>query len=115
MTLNLGIHALTSDGDEARRPHHGDASVDGAVHDCTGQRVLGVSLGAGGSPHELVLRESFQHNDIGERRMTGGYRPGLVQHNEVESSGRLQGLGGAEQHSTGRSLARAHHDRQRRR
>ena len=63
----------------------------------------------------LAGRSCRTRSDVRHRRLALRDRAGLVQHDRLQLLGPLQRLGAAEQDAVLRALARAHHDRGRRR
>src|SRR6266542_1794355 len=87
--------------------------VAGAGDDRRGERVLAVDLRRGGQRQQLVLGETGGRADIGERRLAGGDRAGLVQHDGVEPMGGFEGFGRADEDARLRALSGTDHNGQR--
>ena len=104
-------------GLEARRIAEGQAPlVPGAAHDGVSQRMLRCLLGRCHERDQTILvRGAGNTNDVGHSRLALGDRAGLVEHHRAHGPEMFEGLGVAEEDAGLGALARAHHDRGRRR
>ena len=75
------------------------------------QRVLAAALKGGRAAQQLVLAHALGGQQIGELRLAGGDRPGLVERDDVDPPRLLEGGGGLEQDALLRADAAADHDR----
>ena len=91
MAIHLRPDAVAGYGLEPRGVADLDAPLAGARDYGLGQRVLGVLLGRGDEPQEVVLAPAIQGEDVGEGGLTLGEGAGLVEDDGVYARYVLEG------------------------